>query len=88
MKGSEDLLADCSRSHGSSAFGAFELGAADVGSAINREIPPRDVRPYSARLAGSHVDEAAVVALERDRHDGGRAVPVLGHDQVRLPGPG
>jgi hypothetical protein len=38
------------------------------------------------RSAAGHVDEAAVVALERDRHHGGGPVPVLGHDQVGLPG--
>jgi NAD(P)-dependent dehydrogenase (short-subunit alcohol dehydrogenase family) len=37
------------------------------------------------RLSGRHVHEAAVVALERYGHRGRRAVPVLGHDQVRLP---
>ena len=48
------------------------------------------VRPYSTQpgSAGGHVDEATVVALEGDRHHCGRPVPVLGHDQVRLPGPG
>ena len=38
----------------------------------------------SGRLDRGHVDEAAVMALERDRHCSGRAVAVLGHDQVRL----
>jgi peptidoglycan/LPS O-acetylase OafA/YrhL len=35
-------------------------------------------------LPRRHVDKARIVALERDRHGGGRAVPVLGHDQVSL----
>ena len=35
-------------------------------------------------LHGRHVDEAAVVALERDRDRRGRAVAVLGHDKVCL----
>ena len=37
--------------------------------------------------AWGHVDEAAVVPLERHRHRRGRAVPVLGDDQVRLARP-
>src|SRR5215469_1903190 len=47
--------------------------------------------PYAIRERGisgrGHVDEAAVVTLERHRHGRGRAVPVLGDDQVRLAGP-
>jgi lysophospholipase L1-like esterase len=38
-------------------------------------------------LSARHVHEPRIMALERDRHRGGRAVPVLGHDQVRLAGP-
>jgi Glyoxalase-like domain len=38
-------------------------------------------------LATSHVREAAVMALERHGHGCGWAVPVLGHDQVRLTSP-
>src|ERR1700683_2566643 len=49
---------------------------------------PSDMRTYKcAELAWSHVDEAAVVALEGHRHRRGRAVPVLGDDQVRLARP-
>ena len=43
--------------------------------------------PRRTTLSRSHVHESRIVALERDRHRGGRAVPVLGHDQVRLAGP-
>jgi hypothetical protein len=35
-------------------------------------------------LPRRHVHEARIMTLERDRHGGGRAVPVLGHDQVRF----
>src|SRR5215470_5929959 len=46
-------------------------------------------RTYAAAVRASshprHVHEAAVVALERDRHRGRGAVPVFGHDEVRLP---
>src|ERR1700689_2136027 len=45
------------------------------------------MRTYKAHLAGRHVHEAAVVPLERYRHRRGRAVPVLGDDQVRLARP-
>ena len=38
--------------------------------------------------ARGHVDKAAVMALECDCHDRGRPVPVLGHDQIGLSGPG
>lgn len=37
-----------------------------------------------SRSPGRHVNEAAVVSLERDGHGGGGAVTVLGHDQVGL----
>src|SRR5438034_7055439 len=53
-------------------------------------FPPRRVRSYMDGWiwsAGGHVDEAAVVALERDGDGRGRAVTVLGHDQVRLARP-
>jgi len=43
-------------------------------------------RPGGGLLARSHVDEAAVVALEGHRHGRGGAVTVLGDDQVRLAG--
>ena len=42
------------------------------------------VRKCLVVLAGGHVDEAAVVALERDDDRAGRSVAVLGHDQVGL----
>jgi hypothetical protein len=38
-------------------------------------------------LSRRHVDKSAVMALERNGNRHGRAVPVLGHDQVRLTGP-
>ncbi len=38
-------------------------------------------------LSAGHVREAAVVPLERHGHGGGRPVPVLGDDQVRLASP-
>ena len=38
-------------------------------------------------LTRGHVDKAAEVALEGDRDRSGRAVAVLGHDEVRLAGP-
>ena len=41
-----------------------------------------------ARSARGHVHEPAVVALESHGHGRGRPVAVLGHDQVRFPGPG
>jgi hypothetical protein len=37
-----------------------------------------------ARNLSRHVDKAGIVPLECYRHGGGRAVPVFGHDQVRL----
>jgi hypothetical protein len=42
---------------------------------------------HSGRDSVGHVDEAAVVALEGDRHGGGGAVTVLGHDEVGLARP-
>ena len=41
-----------------------------------------------AALRVGHVDEPGVVPLERDGHGVGRAVSVLGDDQVGLPGAG
>jgi hypothetical protein len=43
--------------------------------------------PKWTGLSARHIDKTRIMALERDRHGGGRAVPVLGHDQVRLAGP-
>ncbi len=43
--------------------------------------------PGRTGLSASHVDKSRIMALECDRYRGGRAVPVLGHDQVRLAGP-
>src|SRR5271156_3247195 len=40
----------------------------------------------ATNLSG-HVHKAGIVALERHGHGGGRAIPVLGHDKVRLTGP-
>jgi peptidoglycan/LPS O-acetylase OafA/YrhL len=43
--------------------------------------------PGRTDLPARHVHESRIVALERDRYSGGRAVPVLGNDQVRLASP-
>src|ERR1700722_8415022 len=65
--------------------------SATTGDITDGEITTHGVRPYTRAtlrfLAGCHVDEAAVVPLERHRHGRGRAVPVLGDDQVRLARP-
>jgi hypothetical protein len=42
---------------------------------------------YSPASNSRHVNEAAVVPLERDRHRGRRTVTVLGHVQIGFPGP-
>lgn len=44
-------------------------------------------RTYNWGLAGSHVDEAAVVTLEGDGDRRSGSVTVLGHDQVGLARP-
>src|ERR1022692_3842763 len=67
-------------------LGPFSLKVTDLPEQLADAIAlQQDLRAGAERSAGSHVDEPAVVALERYGHRGGRAVPVLGHDQVRLP---
>src|SRR5205807_9137886 len=44
---------------------------------------PRQLSGLSVR----HVDKSRIMTLECDGHSGGRTVPVLGHDQVRLTSP-
>src|ERR1700691_5801963 len=48
----------------------------------------RKPEPTGRILRRSHVYKSAVVALECYGHGRRRAVPVLGHDQVRFSGPG
>jgi CheY-like chemotaxis protein len=67
--------------------GMDDIEATQLISATNREIPSRDVRPTSGVSARGHIHEAAVMALERDGHHRRRPVPVLGNDEVSLPGP-
>src|SRR6266496_1975734 len=38
-------------------------------------------------LWSGHVHESRIMALECDRHGGGWAIPVLGHNQIRLARP-
>jgi hypothetical protein len=57
------------------------MSSTSPGCAHNRAAR---ARPASRR---GHVDKAAIMALERHGYGHRRAVPVLGHDQVRLTGP-
>jgi hypothetical protein len=58
--------------------------AADMQRSPRMRSGKRDPTQRTTGLDRRHVDETAVVTLERDCHCGRRTVPVLGHDQVSL----
>jgi hypothetical protein len=68
--------------------GAQFLGV-ELGIFERREVPAaRGLRePHEVALPRGHVDKTRIMTLERHGHGGGRAVPVLGHDKVRLARP-
>jgi hypothetical protein len=69
------------RPAGARLYAGVVLAAIKAGLTTGQQptCPPR-----WTGLSASHVHESRIMALERDRHCSGRAVPVLRHDQVCL----
>jgi hypothetical protein len=97
--GADDVGADAVVGVGGAAagggFGPGRVGGGGGGSAGQGAVWPTGVvvagegiRQGLLGLDRRHVDETAVVTLEGNGHGSRRAVPVLGHDQVRLAGSG